>query len=116
MFETPEDAVSTLSRAWPVIIEECRAVPGGELHYQAVVYHCLRMVEPSRGAWRELWPGAGAGRGGLAQCAKDAERARLMATALEILVAGGLSPSPFFHCGAWRWRCSLCAVTNREEL
>jgi len=33
-----------LLKAWPAIVEECRAVLGGELHYQAVVYHCLRQA------------------------------------------------------------------------
>ena len=36
------DAKTILAKAWPSIIEECRAVLGGELHYQAIVYHCLR--------------------------------------------------------------------------
>jgi hypothetical protein len=31
-----------LQTAWPAVIDECRAVLGGELHYQAVIYHCLR--------------------------------------------------------------------------
>ena len=35
-------AKEALVRAWPVIVEECRAVLGSELHYQAIVYHCLR--------------------------------------------------------------------------
>jgi hypothetical protein len=35
----PEDSIA---RAWPQIVDECRAVLGGELHYQAIVYHCLR--------------------------------------------------------------------------
>lgn len=37
-----EEAERILLRAWPAIVEECRSVLGGELHYQAVVYHCLR--------------------------------------------------------------------------
>ena len=41
---TQSDAVAVLRRAWPMIAEECRSVLAGELHYQAVVYHCLRMV------------------------------------------------------------------------
>jgi hypothetical protein len=44
MLETVEDAISALLLAWPVIIEESRAAFGGEAHYQAVVYHCLRMA------------------------------------------------------------------------
>jgi hypothetical protein len=28
--------------AWPKIVEECRQVLGSELHYQAMIYHCLR--------------------------------------------------------------------------
>lgn len=36
------DAKTVLAKAWPMIVEECRAVLGGELHYQAIVYHCLR--------------------------------------------------------------------------
>lgn len=31
-----------LIAAWPHIVTECRQVLGSELHYQAVVYHCLR--------------------------------------------------------------------------
>ena len=36
------DAKTVLAKAWPMIVEECCAVRGGELHYQAIVYHCLR--------------------------------------------------------------------------
>ena len=39
---TVEQAVAALGRAWPLIVDETRAVLGGELHYQAVIYHCLR--------------------------------------------------------------------------
>ena len=39
---TVEQAVAALDRAWPLIVDECRAVLGSELHYQAVIYHCLR--------------------------------------------------------------------------
>ena len=39
---TVEQAVAVLARAWPLIVDECRAVLGSELHYQAVIYHCLR--------------------------------------------------------------------------
>lgn len=37
-----EDALSAIDRAWPVICEECLRVLGSELHYQAMIYHCLR--------------------------------------------------------------------------
>src|SRR5664279_5068088 len=40
--ETPEAATALVKAAWPRIVEECRASLGGELHYQAVIYHCLR--------------------------------------------------------------------------
>ena len=36
------DAIAALDRAWPQMIDECRAVLGSEQHYQAVVYYCLR--------------------------------------------------------------------------
>lgn len=39
---TPEDAVAAIAAAWPLIVRECRLVLGGELHYQAMIYHCLR--------------------------------------------------------------------------
>lgn len=42
--ETPDDALAVLQDAWPAIVDECRAVLGGELHYQAVIYHVLRMA------------------------------------------------------------------------
>src|SRR5208337_1293346 len=42
MIETIEDALDVLKRAWPMISDECRAVLGGELHFQAILYHCLR--------------------------------------------------------------------------
>lgn len=41
---TASDAAAMLETAWPAIVTECRAVLGGELHYQAIVYHCLRMA------------------------------------------------------------------------
>lgn len=44
MISTPQDALSSLQQAWPLIVDECRAVLGGELHYQAVIYHCLRVA------------------------------------------------------------------------
>lgn len=40
--ETIREASLKLIAAWPHIIEECRLTLGSELHYQAVVYHCLR--------------------------------------------------------------------------
>lgn len=36
------DALSMLVQAWPHFISECRSVLGSELHYQAMLYHCLR--------------------------------------------------------------------------
>lgn len=45
MFEVRNqiDALNAVDRAWPFIISECRDVLGSELHYQAMVYHCLRV-------------------------------------------------------------------------
>jgi hypothetical protein len=37
---------AALLSAWPRIIEETRLVLGSELHYQAIVYHCLRVYGP----------------------------------------------------------------------
>jgi hypothetical protein len=37
-------AQQALARAWPMMVDEFRSVLGGELHYQAVAYHCLRSV------------------------------------------------------------------------
>ena len=31
-----------MKQAWPSIVDECLKVLGSELHYQAMVYHCLR--------------------------------------------------------------------------
>jgi len=36
------EAKAALMKAWPHIIEECCQVLGSELHYQAMIYHCLR--------------------------------------------------------------------------
>lgn len=36
------EALEVLTRNWPRIVEECRGVLGSELHYQAVIYYCLR--------------------------------------------------------------------------
>ena len=41
---TNDDACQALASAWPFITRECRAVLAGELHYQAMVYHALRMT------------------------------------------------------------------------
>jgi hypothetical protein len=38
-----EQAVKSLVMAWPHIVTEARLVLGSELHYQAMVYHCLRL-------------------------------------------------------------------------
>ena len=40
--DTIDDARGGLIKAWPKIVKECRRVLGSELHYQAMVYHCLR--------------------------------------------------------------------------
>lgn len=40
--ETVREATNKLITAWPHIVNECRLALGSELHYQAVVYHCLR--------------------------------------------------------------------------
>lgn len=40
---TPEEAYSAFLAAWPAIVDECRAVLGSELHYQAMVYQALRV-------------------------------------------------------------------------
>lgn len=40
--ETVREATNKLLTAWPHIVKECRLALGSELHYQAVVYHCLR--------------------------------------------------------------------------
>jgi hypothetical protein len=42
--ETPDDAVALLRSAWPGIVREARATLGGELFYQALAYHHLRMA------------------------------------------------------------------------
>lgn len=44
------EALEALTRSWPRIVEECRGAWGSELHYQALIYHCLRSVGevPSR--------------------------------------------------------------------
>ena len=40
--ETRNDALEALKRAWAPFVAECRSVLGSELHYQALLYHCLR--------------------------------------------------------------------------
>ena len=40
--ETRDDALEAFQRAWPPFVTECRSVLGSELHYQALLYHCLR--------------------------------------------------------------------------
>lgn len=41
--KSQHEAAAALIRAWPKIVEETRLVLGSELHYQAMVYHCLRL-------------------------------------------------------------------------
>ncbi|WP_157665301.1 hypothetical protein [Cyanobium sp. NIES-981] len=41
-----DEAAAVLIRAWPHIVAETRQVLGSELHYQAMVYHCLRLYGP----------------------------------------------------------------------
>lgn len=41
---TTDEAVQLLEAAWPRIQQECCCVLGGELHYQAMVYHALRLA------------------------------------------------------------------------
>jgi hypothetical protein len=40
--KTIQQAKKALLKAWPYIKEECLSVLGSELHYQAMIYHCLR--------------------------------------------------------------------------
>ena len=40
--QTIKEAMSALNAAWPSIKSECLSVLGSELHYQAMIYHCLR--------------------------------------------------------------------------
>ena len=40
---SPADALGALRRAWPGFVAECRRVLASELHYQALLYHCLRV-------------------------------------------------------------------------
>jgi hypothetical protein len=43
LMKSQDEAAAALIRAWPSIVEESRLVLGSELHYQAMVYHCLRL-------------------------------------------------------------------------
>lgn len=40
--QTQDDAINLLDQSWSFIVDDCRSVLGSELHYQAMVYHCLR--------------------------------------------------------------------------
>ncbi len=40
---TRDDALEAFKQAWPPFVAECRSVLGSELHYQALLYHCLRV-------------------------------------------------------------------------
>jgi len=40
---SPAEALDSLVRAWPHYVAECRSVLASELHYQALLYHCLRV-------------------------------------------------------------------------
>lgn len=40
--ETIADALEAFQKAWSPFVAECRSVLGSELHYQALLYHCLR--------------------------------------------------------------------------
>lgn len=42
MITNREGALAAVDKAWPMICEECLAVLGSELHYQAMIYHALR--------------------------------------------------------------------------
>ena len=42
IINTPEQALECLYSSWQTIVRECRLVYGGELHYQAMIYHALR--------------------------------------------------------------------------
>ena len=41
--KTIEEAIAALRNAWPLITSECLSVLGSELHYQAMIYHALRI-------------------------------------------------------------------------
>ncbi len=40
--QTQTEALDAVNRAWPLFVDECRSVLASELHYQALLYHCLR--------------------------------------------------------------------------
>ena len=40
--QTRDGALEAFQRAWPPFVAECRSVLCSELHYQALLYHCLR--------------------------------------------------------------------------
>lgn len=42
MITSHTDAIDAIKRAYPYMVNDCRAVLGSELHYQAMIYHCLR--------------------------------------------------------------------------
>lgn len=42
----PAHAYARFLKAWPAIVNECRAVWASELHYQAMIYHTLRTAGP----------------------------------------------------------------------
>ena len=41
MIQTQHQALNAVKRTWPAFIDECRGVLASELHYQALLYHCL---------------------------------------------------------------------------
>lgn len=41
--ESVTSAIEAFYASWPTIVDECRAVLAGELHYQAVTYYSLRV-------------------------------------------------------------------------
>lgn len=43
MIETQVDAIEAVRRACTLMRAECQEVLGSELHYQAMIYHCLRI-------------------------------------------------------------------------
>jgi hypothetical protein len=42
--ETYAEALRAVRDAWPTVVRDCRAVLGSELHYQAMIYHALRVA------------------------------------------------------------------------
>ncbi len=44
MIVSRDDAIAAIELAWSQICEECRGVLGSELHYQAMIYHALRVA------------------------------------------------------------------------